>query len=71
MTDAYVKVKVILIAKTRDAILIDCDLDGPMRKAWIPLSLVHIADELKIGNDHSTDIVEFRLREWKALELDL
>lgn len=72
MSDNYVKVKVILITRTRDALLVDCKLDGvDMRKAWIPLSLVHSADEKKVGNNHATDIVEFRLREWKAMELGL
>lgn len=70
--DNYVKVKVILIARTRDALLIDCELEGTdERCAWVPLSLIHAADEKRIGNNHATDIVEFRMREWKAMELNL
>lgn len=73
MSDRYVRVNCILIARARNAILVDVappdsrDID----KQWIPLSLIHGADERNIGNDHATDEVSFRLMEWKARELGL
>lgn len=69
-SDDYVKVKVILVMRTQNAILINCDAKAD-RLAWIPLSLIHAADEKSVNNSKMTEIVEFRLREWKATELDL
>lgn len=73
MSDKYVKVECILIVRTKDAICVDVSpIDSEfMDKRWIPLSLIHGADEARIGNDHSSDVVSFRLMDWKARELGL
>lgn len=73
MKEKYTRVRCILITKTRNAILVDIAPEdaSEIEQRWIPLSLIHGGDESKIGNDHSTDIVEFRLMEWKARELGL
>lgn len=71
-SDNYVKVKAILIAKTRDAIYVSRvtnDVREPHH--WVALSLIHAADEAKITNEHMTEVIEFRLREWKAREIGL
>nr|WP_295465291.1 hypothetical protein [Mesorhizobium sp.] len=70
--DRYARVTCILIVATKDAICVDTDPDGDeIVQAWIPKSLIHGGDLLRLGNDHSTDRVTFRLMEWKARELGL
>lgn len=72
MSDDYVKVKVILVARTKDAILVSRfsnDVNEPTH--WIPLSLLHIADERRIDNSQMTEPIEFRMRAWKAAKLNL
>lgn len=72
----YVRVKAILVHIRPDAVLFDIELDpdgdddGDER--WIPKSLIHGGDLLtKIKQSNITEIVEFRLMEWKAKQLGL
>lgn len=70
--DRYVPVKAVFVARTRDAILVDVDMvniTGDHK--WIPLSLIHAADERRLNNAVATDIVEFRLMAWKASQIGL
>lgn len=72
MSDEYVKVKIILVARTADAILVSRfpnDLKSPTY--WIPLSLIHIADERRIDKSKMSDVIELRMRAWKAEKLNL
>ncbi len=70
--DEYVKVRVIFVRKTNDAVLVSKvtnDVNEPVH--WIPLSLLHAADESRLNNSMATEVVEFRMRAWKAERLDL
>lgn len=70
--DDYVKIEVIFIHRTGAAICctkVNNDPESPT--FWIPVSLIHGGDLLRIDNNKATEVIEFRLREWKAEELDL
>lgn len=71
MSERYAKVRAIYISSTRDAVMVDCNIKGKERSAWIPKSLIHSADLSKFTHEMETEIVDFRLMEWKAEELDL
>lgn len=72
-SDDYVRVKAILAGQTRDAVFlvrVGNDVNSPAFA--IPKSLIHVADLSKFGDRRNvTEVVEFRLREWKAEDLDL
>lgn len=74
-SDDYVRVKAILIGPTRDAVMIarvsDVNRSPDFKPLIIPKSLIHSADLSKLTWESATEIVEFRLREWKAEDLDL
>jgi hypothetical protein len=70
--EKYVKVKGILVRRTHNAILVEFDIDGDEPDGdmhWIPVSLIHGGDERRLTNELSTEIVEFKLMRWKAIEL--
>lgn len=70
--DEYTKVRVILVSPTRDAVLVSRvsnDQSEPILS--IPKSLIHSADLTKLTWENATEIVEFRMFEWKAEALDL
>lgn len=70
--DNYAKVRVILVSKSRNALLCAYTNNHDKRPPfWIGLSLIHGVDERDITNARATDVVEFRLMKWKARELDL
>lgn len=72
MSDAYVKVTVGLVSRSANAILVDCEPNSKReRLSWIPLSLIHAADERRIDKAQTTELIEFRLRSWKAAQLKL
>lgn len=71
-SDEYVRVDVILLHNTEDAILINCNLGrGPERKAWVPFSLLHSVEESKLKNAPLDKVVNIRMRQWKAEQLSL
>ncbi len=60
--EEYVKCTAKVLMATRDAFMIE-SAELPL---WIPFSLVHSADEMKIKRAMRGDVVSFRLMEWKA-----
>lgn len=76
MSNEYTKVRLIIVRKTDNAVLaapqrhVEANLKPP--EHWIPRSLFHAADDLRIGREPNDGrILELRLRAWKAEELDL
>lgn len=68
----YVKVRGILVRRINDTILVEFDIDGDEPDGdmhWIPVSSIHKGDEWRLTNEFSTEIVEFRLLRWKAIEI--
>jgi hypothetical protein len=71
MSDEYVKVTARIMATTRNAFFFDVSHDDSEIHRWIPKSLVHGGDVLKIERSPGRGQVAFRLMAWKAEELDL
>lgn len=73
--EKYVKVKAVLIyaPQDRDAIYFEFGYQSPedSQLEWIPKSLIHGGDLLKLTNELQTELVEFRMMEWKARKLGL
>lgn len=71
-SDRYIKVQVILLHNTHDSMLVNCNLKrGPEKKAWVPFSLLHFADEAKIKKAPLDKVITVRMFEWKATQLSL
>lgn len=71
--DSYSHVKCRVVQVTRNAVLIDIVNSPWTRHEWIPLSLIHGADELalKLGNTMRSDTLTLRIMTWKVRELGL
>lgn len=69
MADEYRTVTAILRQRRANAIMIE----HQMRPGWVsvPRSLIHGADDLKIGGYGIDEEITFRLRDWKAEQLGL
>ena len=68
MSDNYVKVTVEIATATRDAIGIKTPAGA---FEWLPRSLIHGGDELRLDKAIKGERVTFRLVEWKAERLGL
>lgn len=66
----YLRVPCRIVQVTRDAVLIGVG-DEPWNVAWIPLSLIHGADELALRKAMRGDQMTLRIMDWKVNELDL
>lgn len=73
MKEEYVRTSGTLIRRGNNAILVDfaSNQDQPRNEHWIPLSLIHGADEMRINNDHINNTIHFRLMRWKAQKLNV
>lgn len=72
MTDKYTKVECILIHMSSNAALIGIAKEnGMVLENWIPLSLVHGADEIKMRRVNHIDKITIRVMDWKVKELGL
>lgn len=70
-SDTYVRVKAILVGPTRAAVVLARIEDPKAEPFFIPKSLIHGADLAQLCWERATEIVVFRVFEWKAEELDL
>jgi hypothetical protein len=72
MTESYTRVKAILHVLTRDAAQISVtDKGALLSPVWLPRSLIHGADDLKLAKAMKNDEVTVRVMDWKANELGL
>ena len=69
MPDKYVKVTCEMVWPTDNAISVQTPHSDVVR--WIPKSLIHGGDLLKLDRAVGKEVVTFRLMEWKAKELGL
>lgn len=69
--DTYVRVKAILVGPTSDAVMLARIDDPRVEPFCIPKSLIHAFDLAQLCWERTTEIVAFRVFEWKAEELDL
>ncbi len=54
---------------TRSAVLVDAPPSFRGKTVWLPRSLIHGADDLKLGNLAEGAEITFRLMDWKAEEV--
>lgn len=68
MTETYLPVRTMIIKVSTDAVLIH---QQAIYSHWIPLSLIHGADELKLRKAMRGDVITLRIMDWKVRALDL
>lgn len=68
--EKYVSVTAFVTHITADAIQVD-QIGRADPPVWIPRSLIHTADDLKISRLNTIEELTFRLMEWKAKALGL
>lgn len=66
-TIRYLRVPCQIINGTRDAVCIQ----GPDQPEWIPLSLIHGADCLRLQRAMRGDILVLRIADWKVRQIGL
>lgn len=72
MSDEYVLVTAIFVtAKDRSFAVLHANGGRQGERVWLPRSLVHGADDLKLDRARPRDEITFRLRAWKAEEVSL
>lgn len=64
MADPYIKITENLLRRTDDAFIVS-------QERWIPFALVKASDERRIKATNPHSVIEFNLREWKAIQLGL
>lgn len=70
MADSYRLITTKLRRTDRpNAILVDAPLGSREKEVWIPRSLIHGGDELKLSRAFIGQEVTFRIFEWKAEQL--
>ncbi len=69
MGETYLKVPCYIRQVTRDAVMIAGQ--GSLFIEWVPLSLIHGADELKLRKAMRDDFMTIRIFEWKVRSLGL
>ena len=65
--ERYTRVKAIFLRYTQSAALFEIEDD----EVWIPRSLIHGGDDMRLARLSRGDDVAFQLMEWKAKELGL
>jgi hypothetical protein len=73
MTDdkpRYLAVSCRIVQVSRDAVCID-PCKGHPDQHWIPLSLIHGADELALRGAMRGDLMTLRIMDWKVRQLGL
>jgi hypothetical protein len=66
-TISYSRVRCRIINGTRDAVCIQ----GPDQPEWIPLSLIHGADYLRLQKAMRGDVLILRVADWKVRQIGL
>lgn len=69
-TVRYSKVRCRIINGTRDAVCITGMVD-PFIQEWIPLSLIHGADYLRLQKAMRGDVLVLRIADWKVRQIGL
>lgn len=70
MADSYVNVRATLRAVRPSSILVS-RIDRVSHQAWLPRSVLHGGDDLRIEAALVDTELSFRVREWKAREAGL
>lgn len=72
MTESYAKIEVTIHLVKRDAVQISPTGRGSFPvTVWVPRSLVHGGDDLKLAKALRNDTLTIRIMEWKAKDLGL
>lgn len=72
MTETYARIEAIIHTVTRDAVQLSLTGRGSFpAPVWVPRSLIHGGDDLKLAKAMRNDTLTIRVMEWKAREIGL